>query len=494
MSLSPLAVFSFLTLGIYVLCLLVLMVYGLHRYWIVYLYWRYHKRLKKIPVPSSSLTYFPHVTVQLPLYNEKYVAPRLIEAVCALDYPKEKLEIQVLDDSNDETVQIVKKIVGEKRKEGYNIHHIQREKRTGFKAGALAYGLKKAKGEFTAIFDADFVPPTAFLKATLPYFQDQKIGMVQTRWGHINADYSLLTRLQALFLDGHFLLEHTARNASGAFFNFNGTAGIWRKEAIVSAGGWSARTLTEDLDLSYRAQLAGWKFIFVPHFVCPAELPVDIAAFRSQQKRWTQGAIQVAKYILKDLWRAPLPLRTKIEATAHLTSNIGYLLTIVVSLLLLPSLLIRSQLNWPGVQVVEFLAFVATTISISFFYAVSQRELYPKWKRKLKDIPALLSFGIGMGVTNARAVLEGLMGKNSDFVRTPKYDIRTRLDTWVKKTYAKRQPTPWRLQACFAGYSLLTFSIAVYLSNWLSLPFIGLFLFGFSYVAGLSYIQSSSGT
>ncbi|MCB4756790.1 MAG: glycosyltransferase, partial [Elusimicrobia bacterium] len=268
---------------------------------------------------------------------------RLIDSICALDYPKEKLEIQVLDDSTDKTVQIVERKVAEKRSMGFNIQQLRRGTRSDFKAGALAWGLNIAKGEFIGIFDADFMPPSQFLKATLPYFSDSKVGMVQTRWGHVNPDYSLLTRLQALFLDGHFLLEHTARYKSGAFFNFNGTAGIWRKATIETSGGWSARALTEDLDLSYRAQLQGWKFVYVPEFVCPAELPVDINAFRTQQRRWTKGAIQVARYLLKDLWRARLPLHTKVEATAHLTANIGYLMVLVVGLLILPSLLFRSQ-------------------------------------------------------------------------------------------------------------------------------------------------------
>jgi len=482
--------------GFYAFLLGLLMLYGLHRYWIVYLYWKYRKKSPyqdasyQKATPSFDLHDSPVVTVQLPLYNEFYVAGRLIDAVCSLDYPKEKLEIQVLDDSDDATVDVVKGKISFWREKGFHIHHLMRPTRKGYKAGALAWGLERAKGDFIAIFDADFIPPKDFLHATLPYFKNKQVGMVQTRWGHINADYSLLTRVQALFLDGHFLLEHTARYRSGAFFNFNGTAGIWRKETIVSAGGWSDRTLTEDLDLSYRAQLTGWKFVFVPYFVCPAELPVDIHAFRSQQKRWTQGAIQVAKYLLRDLWKASLPLHTKIEATAHLTSNVGYLLTVLVAVLLLPTLLVRERVGWMHVEFVELVTFFATAISIAFFYAVSLREIYPNWKWKLKDIPALLSFGIGMCVSNAKAVWEGLVGTHFEFVRTPKYGICNKFDSWVKNKYSQSNYRSWLPYTFFATYSLLSFVVAFNSKNWFSLPFIFLFVFGFSYVAGLSYVHS----
>jgi cellulose synthase/poly-beta-1,6-N-acetylglucosamine synthase-like glycosyltransferase len=431
----------------------------------------------------------PPVTIQLPLYNEMYVAERLIEAVCKLDYPKEKLEIQVLDDSTDETVEIVAKKISFLKTEGMDIVHIRRHSREGYKAGALAYGLKQSKGDFVAIFDADFLPPSDFLKRTLPVFSDDKVGMVQTRWGHVNANYSLFTRLQALFLDGHFLLEHTARYKSGAFFNFNGTAGIWRKKTIEDAGGWSARTLTEDLDLSYRAQLAGWKFVYLPDFVCPAELPVDIHSFRSQQRRWTKGAIQVSRHLLPDIWKANIPFHTKFESTLHLTANIGYLLTVFVAVMLLPSLLFRHHWFGMGLSILEVLAFASTTLSIGFFYAVAQKELHLDWRWRLKDIPVLMSFGIGMCVNNAAAVLEGLREHESEFVRTPKFNITTRADGGIKRNYLKRSPLSWGIQGLFAGYAGLTFLIAIYIGDWVALPFIALFVGGFSYVAGLSYLH-----
>ncbi|MCB4757241.1 MAG: glycosyltransferase family 2 protein, partial [Elusimicrobia bacterium] len=403
---------STLVMGIYIASLFLLSLYGLHRYWTIFLYMRHRK--KTVPPTLRTLPDLPKVTVQLPLFNEMYVAERLIDAVCNLDYPKEKLHIQVLDDSTDETVSVVQEKVLKMRASGFDIDHVRRESREGFKAGALSFGLKSAKGEFIAIFDADFIPPAEFLKGTIPYFQDGQVGMVQTRWGHLNDKYSLLTRLQALFLDGHFLLEHTARHQSGAFFNFNGTAGIWRKEAILSADDWSSRTLTEDMDLSFRAQLAGWKFVYVPHIVCPAELPVQIHAFLSQQKRWAKGAIQTAKFILKDLWKAKVPLLIKIEGTIHLTSNFGYLLALVLTLLLLPSLILFQGSSFAFVHVLEWMSLFFIASSISIFYAIAQKAIYPDWKWRLRDIPFLMAFGIGLCISNATAVLEGLFGRKSD--------------------------------------------------------------------------------
>src|SRR6266700_7135944 len=309
----------------YLFLIVLLSFYGLHRYWILYLYFRYYKWAKPVASPPLPET-IPMVTVQLPIYNERYVVERLVEAVCRMDYPRDRLEIQVLDDSTDDTSAILRARIAALCREGFLIEHLRRTNRTGYKAGALATGLARARGEFLAIFDADFVPPVDFLKKTLPHFHDPAIGMVQTRWGHLNENYSLLTWIQSIFLDGHFLIEHTARNRSGAFFNFNGTAGIWRREAITSSGGWQHDTLTEDLDLSYRAQMNGWRFMYLPEVVCPAELPVDINAFKTQQNRWTMGAIQTAKKMLPTIWRAPLSLKVKIEATFHLTACMGYLL------------------------------------------------------------------------------------------------------------------------------------------------------------------------
>ncbi|MCG3206012.1 MAG: hypothetical protein KCHDKBKB_02738 [Elusimicrobia bacterium] len=472
---------------VYVAVILLLMAYGIHRLWILILYWRYHKNPGRSHVrPLLPKAWRPSVTIQLPLFNERYVAERLIDSVVRFDYPKDRLEIQVLDDSTDDTPAIVSGKIQALREKGYDIKHLQRSHREGFKAGALAWGLAQSKGEFIAIFDADFLPPSDFLAATLPHFLDYRVGMVQTRWGYTNADYSLLTRLQAVFLDGHFQLEHTARYKSGAFFNFNGTAGIWRKETIVDAGGWSARTLTEDLDLSYRAQIRGWRFVYDSDFVCPSELPVDLHAFESQQKRWTKGAIQVARQMLKDIWKSSIPLHNKVEATFHLTANGGYPLTVLSALLILPSLFFRPFVPWP-MAALEWTVFFFSFFSIGLFYAVTLRELYPDWKRRVRYIPGLMSFGIGMCLVNTQAVIEGWMGKSSEFVRTPKYNIQSPADSWKMKTYAAELTNVKWTPLFFSVYALLTWIVAIKAGHWSLIPTVSLFFLGFSYVATLSF-------
>jgi cellulose synthase/poly-beta-1,6-N-acetylglucosamine synthase-like glycosyltransferase len=315
---------------IYFAMLVGLSCYGVHRYLMIYLYYKYRKQT---PKPAGHFATLPKVTVQLPLYNEMYVAERLLDAVVALDYPKDKLEVQVLDDSTDETTEIVAHKAAELRQQGFDVSHVHRSNRHGYKAGALEHGLQTATGEFIAIFDADFVPQPDLLQTTIQYFTDPNIGMIQTRWGHLNEHYSMLTRLQSMFLDGHFLIEQTARARSGRFFNFNGTAGIWRRTCIISSGGWQHDTLAEDLDLSYRAQIKGWQFLFLPNIVTPAELPVEMNAFKSQQHRWAKGSVQAGKKMLPVLWRTKLPLKIKIEGTVHLTSNIGHLMLLILCLL-----------------------------------------------------------------------------------------------------------------------------------------------------------------
>src|SRR5215472_7922902 len=318
------------TLAAYFFVLIVLAVYGWHRYYLVYLYMRNRDKEPKAQPPLDPL---PVVTIQLPLYNEMYVADRLIDAVCRIEYPRDLLEIQVLDDSTDETQGIAELAVRRCSAQGVDVKYYHRRDRVGFKAGALEEGLKAARGEFIAIFDADFIPTVDFLTRLIPHFHDPKVGMVQARWGHINQDYSLLTKIQAILLDGHFVLEHGARNRAGCFFNFNGTAGIWRRTAIDDAGGWQHDTLTEDLDLSYRAQLRGWRFVFVPNVIAPAEVPVDMNAFKSQQHRWAKGSIQTAKKLLPTILRSSLPFAVKREAFFHLTNNMAYLLMVLLSVL-----------------------------------------------------------------------------------------------------------------------------------------------------------------
>src|SRR6202142_1145714 len=364
----------------YFIVLIILAAYGGDRYWLVYLY--YKNKKNKTTEPPGHFDDLPRVTVQLPIFNEQYVVDRLLDAVCRLDYPREKLDIQLLDDSTDETVEVARGLVERYAALGHPITYLHRTNREGFKAGALAEGMKTAKGEFVAIFDADFVPPEDFLMRTIHHFTESKVGMVQTRWTHLNRNYSFLTEVEAILLDGHFVLEHSGRARTGLFFNFNGTAGVWRRTAIDEAGGWQHDTLTEDTDLSYRAQLVGWKFIYVQDVECPAELPVEMAAFKAQQARWAKGLIQTGKKILPRVMRSDAPLHTKIEAWYHLTANLSYPLMIVLSVLMLPAMIIRFYQGWFQMLFIDLPLFMASTFSISSFYLVSQRELFPKnWPR-----------------------------------------------------------------------------------------------------------------
>ncbi|MES2570393.1 MAG: cellulose synthase family protein, partial [Verrucomicrobiota bacterium] len=374
-------------------------------------------------MPHAQFTELPLVTVQLPIFNELYVVERLLKSVAELEYPRERLQVQVLDDSTDETTAIAAARVAELKTAGLDIELIHRTDRTGFKAGALENGLRSCKGEFILILDADFVPTSDMVQKTIHYFTDPSVGMIQTRWGHLNRTYSLLTRVQAMFLDGHLLLEQTARSRSGRFFNFNGTAGLWRRTCIADAGGWQHDTLTEDLDLSYRAQLKGWKFVFLADLVTPAELPVDMNGFKSQQHRWTKGSIQTCMKLLPSVWRAELPLLIKLEATAHLTSNYAYLLLFFLCILLQPSAGGGTHGFW-RTFLVDIPIFVSASLPAAVFYICTQRELHPKtWIRDLLLLPALIGLGIGLAINNSRAVLEAMFGHQSEFTRTPKYGI-----------------------------------------------------------------------
>lgn len=419
---------SLIFILLYFLVLFLLAVYGVHRYLMVYLYYKYKDRARRVkPEPSGNTP--PAVTVQLPLYNEQYVVERLIDAVCRIDYPRECLEIQVLDDSTDETRDLAARCVERYREAGFDIHYLHRTARTGYKAGALQEGLDEARGAFIAIFDADFIPPPDFLQHTMHLFRDERVGLVQTRWSYLNRGYSLLTRVQAIMLDGHFVMEHGARNRSGRFFNFNGTAGIWRRESIEAAGGWQHDTLTEDLDLSYRAQLQGQYFVFLEDVSTPSELPVEMNAFKTQQHRWSKGSIQTAKKMLPKVWRSALPFRYKLEATYHLTNNMAYMLMLLLSVLIFPSIVIRVQAGWINSFWIDLPFLCAATVSVSLFYLFAQFEINrDRWKRCLLFLPALMSIGIGICLNNTRAVLEALLGLKSGFQRTPKYGILGRAD------------------------------------------------------------------
>jgi cellulose synthase/poly-beta-1,6-N-acetylglucosamine synthase-like glycosyltransferase len=478
-----------LLIGIYLAILLCLAVYGFHRTILVWLYYRY-KRHRPEPKARYGEEQLPKVTVQLPLFNEMYVAERLIDAVARLDYPRDKLEIQVLDDSTDETQGICRKKVQQLRRQGVDIHYIHRDDRTGFKAGALENGLRHATGELALVFDADFMPAPPMLREMVHYFTDEKVGMVQARWGHVNRDFSRLTEVEAIMLDGHFVIEHTARHRSGRFFNFNGTAGIWRIQAIADAGGWDHDTLTEDMDLSYRAQLKGWEFIYLFDLVSPAELPVEMNSFKSQQFRWAKGSVQVAKKMLPTIMRANVPFRVKAEAFFHLTNNFAYPLLLLLSLLLLPNLLVRTHHGWREVVLLDLPLFLGTTMSVISFYIVAQREVQPRgWANRLRYLPLMLAVGIGLCINQTRAVLEALLGKETEFVRTPKHGIARKGESWSGKKYrAMKNLVPF-FEIFMGLYFVATLLVAARGGHFLSMPFLLLFLVGFLYVGSLSVHQ-----
>jgi cellulose synthase/poly-beta-1,6-N-acetylglucosamine synthase-like glycosyltransferase len=479
-----------LILGSYGLILALLAVYGFHRSLLVYLYF---KNKKNVPVPKARYAedQLPRVTVQLPMFNELYVGERLLEAACRIDYPRDKLDIQVLDDSTDETQSILRRKVAELAALGHDIHYIHRTDRTGFKAGALENGLRTARGELVMVFDADFVPQPSVLREVVHHFTDEQVGMVQARWGHMNYDNSALTRTQALMLDGHFIMEHTARHRSGRFFNFNGTAGIWRRAAIEDAGGWDHDTLTEDMDLSYRAQLKGWRFVYLKDLVVPAELPVEMNAFKSQQFRWAKGSLQVARKMLPVILRSDVESKQKVEAFFHTTNNVAYPLLLLLSFLLLPCLMLRSTHGWREVLLVDLPLFFGTTLSICTFYITTQREEGSRsvwWA--VKRVPMLLAVGIGLCVNQTRAVLEALAGKQSEFVRTPKHGVTGKEKGWHKRKYAGALTVVPFIEVTMAVYFAVTLGLAIWAERYASIPFVLLFLSGYSYVGGLSLLHA----
>ncbi len=473
----------------YFVVMVVLAFYGVHRYQLVWLYYRHRK--KQTVEPPQHFAELPRITVQLPIFNEQYVIDRLIEACCHLKYPQGKLQIQLLDDSTDETEQVAAAIVERYRAAGHPIEYIHRTNRYGYKAGALDHGLDTATGELVAIFDADFVPPPDWLMQVVHHFAEPCVGMVQTRWTHLNRDYSFLTQVEGILLDGHFVLEHGGRSRAGVYFNFNGTAGMWRRKAIEEAGGWQHDTLTEDTDLSYRAQLKGWQFKYLQHVECPAELPIEMTAFKTQQARWAKGLIQTSKKILPAVWRSHAPLRTKIEAVYHLTANLSYPLMVVLSVLLMPAMIIRFYQGWLQMLLIDFPLMMMSTFSISSFYLVSQRELYPRsWYKTVIYLPFLMALGIGLTLTNTRAVLEALFGIQSSFKRTPKYRVEKRGERSKAATkYRKRLGiVPW-LELAIGGYFALTVWYAIANENYFTVPFLLLFVLGYWYTGLLSLLQ-----
>lgn len=460
----------------YATTLSLLGVYGLHRVWLLARFrWEGERGIPERIDPATRD--LPRLTVQLPIYNERTVAARMIRSAGALEYPRERFEIQVLDDSNDETTEICAAEVARLVDRGIDAKLIRRSDRRGFKAGALDFGMKSAKGELVCIFDADFTPEPDFLLRLVARFDDPKVGMVQARWGHVNREDSILTRAESTLLDGHFVIEHKVRHDSGAFFNFNGTAGIWRREAIADGGGWQHDTLTEDLDLSYRTQLRGWKFVYVPMVVAPAEVPPDIAAFKSQQHRWAKGSVQVFKKLGWRILVSKEPLGVKLEALAHLTGNVGYPCVLLLSILLPLALEVREQVA----EALNLTLFVVCSVSVLVFYARSQKVLGRTLVQRIVDTGAAICLGIGMCVSQTRAVVEGLLPGTGVFVRTPKKG-----DTPGSKRYAsivKGLPGIELLLAAWFGWGIWR---AIEIGSFGSIPFFALFFTSFAWVGALS--------
>ena len=480
-----------LILSAYIISLTILFFFGSHGFNMIYYYFKtFNKRTEDLDEKDFIMEEYPVVTVQIPLYNEQYVITRLIDSVLRLDYPKDKLEIQILDDSTDETTQIIDNHIKKYREQGFDIAHIHRTNREGYKAGALKIGLETAKGEFVAVFDADFIPRKKFLKRTIPYFsKDKMLGLVQTRWEHLNREYSLMTKTQAIALDGHFVIEQAVRNRAGFFINFNGTGGVWRKECIFDAGNWEADTLTEDLDLSYRAQMKGWKFRYLVNFTSPAELPSDIGALKSQQFRWTKGAIETAKKIYPQVLRSDMSFKLKFQSFIHLYCNLAYPFILLAAILNLPVMLIKLSGAYDGVF--KFMSvFIFAFISSFLFYLYSQKDVYPDWQKRIIYFPVFLAGSMGFSVNNTKAVFEGLLDKKSEFVRTPKYQIMDKKDSWKGKNYVnKKLSFTTYIEAFLAVYCFAGVIIAIATAQVAAIPFQLMFCGGFTTVSVLSIRQ-----
>jgi cellulose synthase/poly-beta-1,6-N-acetylglucosamine synthase-like glycosyltransferase len=464
---------------LYVLCALLLGLYGLHHLELTLIYLRHRNDLQPDPPPPAE---WPRVTVQLPIYNEMHTAERLLATVARLDYPRQRLEIQVLDDSDDATRELVAQSVHRLQKEGLDIVHLTRQDRVGFKAGALAAGLAQSKGELVAILDADFLPAEDFLRQVVPHFWDPSVGCIQTRWGHVNRDYSPLTQAQAMGVDGHFIVQQTARSRAGLFLNFNGTAGMWRRACIEDSGGWQADTLTEDLDLSYRAQLCGWRIAYLPHVVVPAELPAQISAFKRQQARWAQGSIQTALKLMGPLFRSDQSWRLKLEAALHLTGYLVHPLMLMVILLTLPMSASRSWI------VVGLPWLMLTAAGPPLLYIIAQLAPENGGRRRLRYVPLLTMLGMGLSLNNTGAVLRALLGVQQEFQRTPKFDLRRSADMWVGSVYALQKGWLVWLELALA---ILTLAM-LFLPNtrWTFAPWLILYASGFGFVAGLNLYQT----
>jgi cellulose synthase/poly-beta-1,6-N-acetylglucosamine synthase-like glycosyltransferase len=474
---------------VYLIAAVLVALYGANALLLAALYLR-HRADRPLQPPEPDR--WPVVTVQLPVFNELYVVNRLIDAVARLDYPRHRLQIQVLDDSTDETTRLAQARVAHHQARGLDIALVHRRDRQGFKAGALARGLEGARGELIAVFDADFVPNPGFLKQTVPHLvADRNLGFVQARWGYLNADYSALARAQTIALDGHFVVEHLARNRSGLLMNFNGTAGVWRRETIESAGGWQSDTLTEDVDLSFRAQLAGWRALYLPEVEAPAELPPQMAAFKRQQARWATGAAQCLVKLAGSLWRGrPHPgsvpaasgsgpavsWPARLEGLLHLSVWVAHPMSLIFLFLTLPMLLGQLSLTF------NLTVFWLVALGPIFAYALSQRHLYGDWKRRMAYMPILALLGTGLALSNTLAIARGLLGRGMPFRRTPKFHIERRGDRWIGNRYAL--PFQWVTlgELGLAAYALVTIGVALAVGNYLAVPFLLLYVGGYGYI------------
>ncbi|MGC9157535.1 MAG: cellulose synthase family protein [Terracidiphilus sp.] len=472
----------------YCTVMVLLSIYGLHRYTMCYRYYKYKKNYD--PNPKQHFDELPTVLIQLPMFNEQFVVERLVEAVCAMEYPREKLQIQVLDDSTDESQEVARRTVERYAAQGQPIVYLHRTNRIGFKAGALDEGLKASKSEFVAIFDADFIPPKDWILRVIHHFAEPDVGMVQTRWGHLNRDYSLLTKIEAILLDAHFVIEHGSRVRTGEFFNFNGTAGMWRRKAITDGGGWQHDTLTEDTDLSYRAQMAGWRFKYLPDVECPSELPIEMSAFKTQQARWAKGLIQVSIKLLPSVLKSKLSPLRKFEAIYHLTANIAYPLMVVMTVLIVPVTIVKALQGWWIMLLFDLPIFVASTLSIAFFYVLSERELFPNnWKKSILYMPMLMAVGIGLTVTNSKAVMEAFFGVQSPFVRTPKFSVTKKGEKSKARKYRSRlKLAPW-IELILGGFFAWAIVYNLTEGNFFTPPFFMIFLVGFWYTGLMSLLQ-----
>ena len=477
MAANPFTQFVF---DLFILSAIIITAYTCNFYYLAYL-----SRKRKDVLSTTDLG-TPSVTIQLPIYNEKYVAKRLIDAVCNLDYPKEKMRIMVLDDSDDDTVELLGDAVNDYKKLGFQIEHVRRGTRKGYKAGALKYAMKTTDTELVAIFDADFIPPSWFLRRAIPHFSKSNIGLVQCRWGHVNENYSAITQAQALSLDFHFLIEQKAKSNSHLFMNFNGTAGIWKRDCIEDAGGWHTATLVEDLDLSYRAQMKGWKCVFLPDVVVDAELPVQMNAAKRQQFRWAKGSIQCAIKLLSDIAiKRKVAVEAKIQAFIQLTRHIVYPL-MLIQFLALP-ILLAGQVNLYVVSFIPALT-IATYLAMGpgAYIMIMQSMYHKSWKSKAKILPALLVYNAGMSVNNTVAVFDAVLGKKNEFLRTPKYGIITKDDDWRNKAYNLPFTQTTLLEIFFGVYGIMGIFIAIFSNNPIFVPIIGLQAVGFFYIAYMS--------